>query len=196
LDQTAPNTDEPVDSFQADPANPTPACPVTATRPLSSPTWAPVDQRPIEERSDVLVYTSQERTEPLTFAGHPQAELFVSADTPDADWVVKLVDVHPDDFSQNLAVGILRGRFRNSEHHPEPLKPGEIYKIVVDLGPVAAQIGKGHRLRVDISGAYFPLFDRNANTGEGPFGKRTLVATEKVYHSPVGMSRLILPCTN
>lgn len=196
LDRIAPNESEPVDSFRADPADPTPACPVTAKRPLSSPTWAPVDQRATETRQDVLVYTTEPLNKPLTFAGNAQAELFVSADTPDADWVAKLVDVHPDGFSQNLAVGILRGRFRDSEQHPTPLKPGQVYKIMVDLGPVAAQLGVGHRLRVDISGAYFPLFDRNPNTGEGPFGKRTRVATEKVYHNRAAMSRLLLPCKN
>jgi len=159
-----------------------------------SATWAPVDQRPIETRDDVLVYTSMPFTEPLTFAGNAKAELSVSANTPDADWVVKLIDVHPNGFAQNLAVGILRGRFRDSELHPAPLKPGKVYGITIDLGPIAAQIRKGHRLRVDICGAYFPLFDRNPNTAEGPFGKRSAVATELVYHDPARISQIILPC--
>jgi len=107
----------------------------------------------------VLVYTSATLTEPLAFAGNAQAELFVSADTPDADWVVKLIDVHPDGFAQNLAIGILRGSFRESEVMPALLEPNKTYQVTVDLGPIAAQIGKGHRLRVDICGAYFPLFD-------------------------------------
>ncbi|QDT44787.1 Cocaine esterase [Gimesia alba] len=194
LDLCPSTTDEATDRFQADPNDPAPACPVTEKRPLISATWAPVDQRPIEKRNDVLVYTSEPYTEPLTFAGNAQAKLFVSADTPDADWVVKLIDVHPDGFSQNLAVGILRGRFRNSEQQPTPLKPGEVYEITVDLGPIAAQIGKGHRLRVDICGAYFPLFDRNPNSGEGPFGKNAKISTERVYHDPIRPSRIILPC--
>ena len=66
--------------------------------------------------------------------------------------------------------------------------------MTVDLGPVAAQIGTGHRLRVDICGAYFPLFDRNPNTAEGPFGKDSAVATEYVYHDRTRMSRILLPC--
>jgi len=194
LDRSPSINKEAVDSFKADPSDPAPACPVTDARPLISATWAPVDQRPIEQRDDVLVYTTKALTKPLTFAGNAQAKLFVSADTPDADWVVKLIDVHPDGFSQNLTVGILRGRFRNSELHPTPLEPNKVYEITVDLGPIAAQIGKGHRLRVDICGAYFPLFDRNPNTAEGPFGKKSLVATEKVYHDPAHPSRIILPC--
>ncbi|MCA9012831.1 MAG: X-Pro dipeptidyl-peptidase, partial [Planctomycetaceae bacterium] len=67
----------------------------------------------------------------------------------------------------NLTVGILRGRFRDSELDSKLLTPGEVYRIAVDLGPVAAQIAPGHRLRVDVCGAYFPLFDRNANTADG-----------------------------
>ncbi len=194
LDQSPPISNEVADSFQADPDDPSPACPVTKSRPFMGATWAPVDQRPIEKRDDVLVYTSVPFTEPLTFAGNVKAKLFVSADTPDADWVVKLIDVHPDGFAQNMAVGILRGSYRNSELHPSPLKPDQVYEVTIDLGPIAAQLRKGHRLRVDICGAYFPLFDRNPNSAEGPFGKRSLVSTEKVYHDQIRMSHIVLPC--
>lgn len=193
LDRSVPAADEPTDRFRADPADPTPACPVTDARPLHLASWAPVDQRVIEDRDDVLVYTSEPLKDPLAFAGNARAELFVSADTRDADWVVKLVDVHPDGAAWNLAVGILRGQFRDSELHPHPLVPGEIYKVTVDLGPIAAQIAAGHRLRVDICGAYFPLFDRNSNTGAGPFGAASAIATESVYHTPVRASRILLP---
>ena len=141
----------------------------------------------------MLVFTSEPLTEPLRFAGNARAELFVSADTPDADWTVRLTDVHPDGASYNLAVGILRGRYRNSELQPELLTPGEVYQITVDLGPIAAQLAPGHSLRVDISGAYFPLFDRNPNTAEGIFGKSSVTSTESVYHAPHTPSRIILP---
>lgn len=194
LDRLAPQADEPTDAFRADPDDPVPACPVTATRGLFEATWAPVDQRSIEERKDVLVYSTEPLKVPLTFAGDAQLELFVSADTPDADWVAKLIDVHPNGFSQNLAVGILRGRFRDSEHSPTPLQPGQVYRLLIDLGPIAAQLQPGHRLRIDVCGSYFPLFDRNTNTGEGPFGKKTMVSTEKVYHGLKTSSRLLLPC--
>ena len=193
LDRTAPNSDEQADRFQADPANPAPACPVTDKTPLHAAHWAPVEQGLIEERSDVLVYSTAPLTEPLSFAGNAKAELFVSANTPDADWIVKLIDVHPDGTSYNLAVGILRGRYRESESHSKLLTPGETYKITVDLGPIAAQLAAGHQLRIDICGAYFPLFDRNPNTTEGIFGKGTAIATETVFHSSVKPSRIILP---
>jgi putative CocE/NonD family hydrolase len=189
-----PQRDEPADSFCADPARPVPACPLSNKRPLRFATWGPVDQRSLEDRDDVLVYTSDELNEPLTFAGHIEAKLHVSVDTPDADWAVKLVDVRPDGFAQNIATGILRGRYRNSLLRSEPMRPGEVYEITVDLGPCAATIAKGHRLRVDICGSLFPLYDRNPNTGEGPFGSGTAIATERVHHSPGALSRVILPC--
>lgn len=194
LDRMAPTEQELHDQFRADPHDPVPACPFHEQRSLIDATWAPVDQRSIEARPDVLVYTSEPLERPLTFAGNARMELFVSADTPDADWVVKLVDVHPDGFAQNLAVGIQRGRFRDSELKPQPMQPHEVYCLNVDLGPIAAQLDVGHKLRVDICGAYFPLFDRNPNTGEGPFDPRTQVATEKVFHNPDVASRLLLPC--
>ena len=193
ISRTAPAADEPHDEFRADPANPVPACPVTPQRPLNAAVWAPVDQRPLEDRPDVLVYNSEPLVEPLRIAGDVKAELYVSADAPDADWVVKLVDVHPDGFAQNLNVGILRARYRKSELQPELLAPGEVTKIIVDLGPVAAQLGVGHTLRVDVCGAYFPLFDRNPNTAAGPFGRETAVAAERVHHTPRHPSRILLP---
>ena len=194
LTREAPSHAEPADTFRADPANPVPACPVTATRPVKAAVWGPVDQSANEDRDDVLVYTGDTLAEPLSFAGNIEATLHVSADTPDADWAVKLVDVHPDGFAQNLATGILRGRYRESLLKPTPLKPGEVVEIRVDLGPCAATVATGHKLRVDVCGSLFPLYDRNPNTGEGPFGSRTTVATEQVHHRPGALSQIVLPC--
>ena len=193
LNRQSPTGEEPVDTFLADPAKPVPACPVTETRPVKAAVWGPVDQSALEDRDDVLVYTSDVLTEPLSFAGNVEAKLFVSADTPDADWAVKLVDVRPDGYAQNIATGILRGRYRDSLLQPSPLEPGKIYEITVDLGPCAATIAKGHRLRVDICGSLFPLYDRNSNTAKGPFDASTLISTESVYHSSFKASRIVLP---
>ncbi len=193
LNRQVPTANEPVDTFRADPANPVPACPVTETRPMKAAVWGPVDQSALEDRDDVLVYSSDVLTEPLSIAGTIEAKLFVSADTPDADWAGKLVDVRPDGFAQNLATGILRGRYRDSLLQSSPLESGKVYEITVDLGPCAAMIANGHRLRVDICGSLFPLYDRNPNTGEGPFGAKTLVSTESVYHTSLKASRIVLP---
>ena len=193
LSREAPTQDEPSDTFRADPANPAPSTPITATRPLKAAVWGPVDQRTTDDRDDVLVYTSEPLTEPISFAGNAEAKLHVSTDMPDADWAVKLIDVHPDGFAQNIARGILRGRYRSSLLKPELMQPGQVYEINVDLGPVAATLAKGHQLRVDISGADFPLYDRNPHTAEGIFSSKTAIATETVHHKPGALSRIVLP---
>ena len=193
LSRTAAEHEEPADSFRADPADPVPACPVTAERPVRAAVWGPVDQGPLADRDDVLVYATGPLAGPLTFAGRVEARLHVSTDTPDADWAVKLVDVHPDGRAYNLATGILRGRYRRSLVKPEPMPPGVVQEIAVDLGPCAATILPGHRLRIDVCGSLFPLYDRNPNTGRGPFDGTTAIATERVHHGPQARSRLILP---
>jgi putative CocE/NonD family hydrolase len=135
-------------------------------------------------------------TTPLTFAGNAEAKLHVSTDTTDADWAVKLIDVHPDGFAQNMARGILRGRYRASLLKPELMQPGQVYEITVDLGPVAATIAKGHQLRVDISGADFPLYDRNPGTDKPSRDTRPSDwkrARQQVLHSATAPSTLELP---
>ncbi len=193
LSREAPTSDQRSDAFRADPSQPVPACPVTDKRPIKAAVWGPVDQGALEDRDDVLIYSSQPLAEPLTFAGNIEAKLFVSTDRPDADWVVKVVDVRPDGVAINLATGILRGRYRHSLLKPELMKPGEVYEITVDLGPCAAALAKGHQLRVDICGSLFPLYDRNPNTAEGIFGNKTAIATEQVHHQPGALSRIVLP---
>ena len=193
LTREAPQGHAPTDTFRADPAKPTPSNPVTKERPLKAAVWGPVDQRTTEDGQDVLVYTSEPLKAPLTFAGNAEARLYVSTDTPDADWAVKLIDVHPDGFAQNIARGILRGRYRDNLLKPALMQPGQVYEITVDLGPVAATIAPGHQLRVDISGADFPLYDRNPNTAEGIFSSKTALATEQVHHKPGALSRIVLP---
>jgi putative CocE/NonD family hydrolase len=155
--------------------------------------WGPVDQQLAQDRPDVLVYLTPKLSQPLRLAGQPRAELWVSADTPDADWVVKVIDVRPDGYCHSLATGIRRGSARDSELDRTPLVPEKKYLLQIDLGHTAARLDPGHRLAVQVTGSSFPIFERNTNTGEGPTGVRTLVATEKVYHEASHASRVILP---
>jgi putative CocE/NonD family hydrolase len=192
LSWQSPHMDESADTFRSDPANPVPAVPSGPGRSRYTAAWGPFDQRSTEDRDDVLVY-DMPLSEPRVIAGPLQAELWVSADTPDADWVIKLLDVRPDGFAQNIATGIQRGSFRDSELNPTPLRPGETYRIRVDVGHVAARLDPGHTLRVEVAGSCFPLYDRNPNTGEGPGGTATRVATEKLLHTGSAASRLFLP---
>jgi putative CocE/NonD family hydrolase len=160
-----------------------PAVPARNGRKLFETIWGPVDQGTTEDRPDVLVYSTAPLVHPLRFAGPLQAELHVQSDTPASDWVVKMMDVRPDGFAQNLAVGIQRAARR----------PGQRYRIIVDVGHVAATIASGHILRVEVTGSYFPLYDRNTNTGEGPEGTRVVTAHQRVNHTQGAASRLLLP---
>ncbi|MGI8988343.1 MAG: CocE/NonD family hydrolase [Bryobacteraceae bacterium] len=184
---------EPADLFEADPADPVPAVPAMHGRKPFEAIWGPVDQGPTEDRKDVLVYSTVPLPRGIRFAGPLKADLAVGTDTPDADWVVKIVDVRPDGFTQNLAVGIQRSSFRQPGLKPAALVTGQHYRIEVDLGHAAARIATGHRLRVEVLGSCFPLYDRNTNTGEGPFSARTLVARQTVEHTAGAASRVLIP---
>ncbi len=155
--------------------------------------WGPMDQRPVERRNDVLVYTTRPLREDTDVIGPVRALLYVATSARDTDFTAKLVDVAPGGYARNLTDGILRLRYRNSLELPEPAKEGEIYRITVDAGVTGNTFLKGHRIRLEISSSNFPRFDRNPNTG-------TLVATETrllkaaqtVYHDREHPSRLVL----
>ncbi len=159
------------------------------------------DQRFAAARPDVLVYQTDVLEDSLTVVGPIEAELYVSTTGTDADWVVKVIDVFPDDaenpkpnpqqyemggFQQLIRGEIMRGKFRNSYEHPEPFKPGEVTKVKLTLQDVAHTFLKGHKIMVQIQSSWFPFFDRNPqkfcdiyNANENDFQK----ATHRVYHS-------------
>ncbi len=119
---------------------------------------APVcaDQRTVECRADVLVYSTPALTEPITIAGDVSAVLYVSADVEDTDVFVKLVDVYPDGTAYNLADSCLRLRYRDGLDQPEKLVPGEIYRIEITGITTANYFPAGHRLRIEIAGLQLP----------------------------------------
>src|SRR5262249_18004454 len=127
--------------------------------------WGPMDQRPVEKRPDVLVYTSAPLKRDLEVVGQVRVVLYASTSAKDTDFTAKLVDVLPDGEARNLTDGILRLRYRDSLVAPELAKPGEIYKLAIEAGPTANLFQKGHRIRLEISSSNFPRFDRNPNTG-------------------------------
>jgi putative CocE/NonD family hydrolase len=155
--------------------------------------WGPMDQRPVEQRRDVLVYTSGPLKEDLEAIGPVQVVLYVSSSARDTDFTAKLVDVFPDGYARNLTDGILRMRYRNSLSQPEPLTPGGVYRVTVDAGVTGNVFLKGHRIRVEVASSNFPRFDRNPNTG-GPVAQETrlLKASQTVYHDREHPSQLVL----
>jgi putative CocE/NonD family hydrolase len=156
--------------------------------------WGPMDQRPVEQRKDVLVYTTKPLKHDLEVVGPIQAVLYVASSAKDTDFTAKLVDVYPDGEARNLTDGILRLRYRNSLEKPELAVPGQIYRVTIDAGVTGNVFLKGHRIRLEISSSNFPRFDRNANTG-GPVEQaaRLVAATQTIYHDAAHPSSLILP---
>jgi putative CocE/NonD family hydrolase len=181
------------DHYAYDPNNPVPT--LGGNNCCGTPTQAgPKDQRPIESRDDVLVYTSEALAAPVAIAGPVKMRLFASTDGRDTDWMVKLVDVHPNGFAMNIAEGILRGRFRNGLDKMELLEPNRPYEFEIDMAGTANVFQAGHRIRVDITSSNFPQFDRNPNTGDA-LGSSTRIRTAKqtVHHGSARPSQIVLP---
>jgi putative CocE/NonD family hydrolase len=155
------------------------------------------DQRAIEVRNDTLVYTSNPLKADLEVTGPLRAEVFASSSAKDTDFIVKVNDVHPDGYSQNITPplsGVIRARYRDSESEPSLLKPGGIYKFDIGLLFTSHVFREGHRIRVSITSSYFPHLDRNPNTGH-PFGEDSemICASQIIYHDHKHPSRIILP---
>ena len=193
LSTTAPNS-EPSDSYVYDPANPIPTiggplcCDPTHLKPGAR------DQRSAETRADVLVYSTRPFTEDVEVTGPVNVELYVESSALDTDFTAKLVDVGPDGFARNLTDGIIRARYRDSREKAELLKPGQVYKLSIDLWSTSNVFLKGHALRLEISSSNFPRFDRNLNTAEQPeSGQRFISATNVIFHDHKRPSALILP---
>jgi putative CocE/NonD family hydrolase len=189
LDARAPG-EEPADHFVYDPDDPVP------TRGGNTLILAMgvQDQRPVEARADVLVYTSGVLTEPLEVTGPIAVALHAASSAADTDVTAKLVDVRPDGYAQNLADGIVRGRYRDARESPALLTPGEVSRFTIDLWATSHVFRPGHRIRVEISSSNFPRFDRNLNTGEdAATGTRWQVARQTVFHDARYPSHIVLP---
>jgi putative CocE/NonD family hydrolase len=193
LSWDAPGETSSPDRYSYDPERPVPStggnnCCGTPTR------SGPRDQRPIESRADVLVYTSEPLSRELEITGPVKVALYASSDAPDTDFVAKLIDVFPDGRAINMCEGITRARYRESAARPKLLEPGKTYEFTIDLIGTSNVFLPGHRVRVDIASSHFPQFDRNPSTGE-PFGVSTKVrvARQTIQHSPAHPSHILLP---
>ena len=185
-----PPGQEPPDSFRYDPHDPVPT---RRGNTLIIP-YGAADQREVEDRRDVLVYTSDPLPEDLEVTGPVKVRLFAASSARDTDFTAKLVDVRPSGYSQNLQDGIIRARFRASSEHPSPITPGQVHAYTIDLWATSHVFAAGHRIRVEISSSNFPRFDRNPNTG-APLGQnsRLEIAHQTVHHSNAHPSHILLP---
>jgi putative CocE/NonD family hydrolase len=206
-----PASGEAYDEYVSDPAKPVPfrarpSQPVGYTPNLSWVRWLVDDQREYSGRTDVLTYTSEVLTKPIKISGEPIAHLIAATTGTDADWVVKLIDVYPDEVAGQPELGgsqlpismdILRGRYRESLSDPKPIEPNKplLYKFAL---PTANHVFlPGHKMMVQVQSSWFPLYDRNPQTfvpniffaQPGDYKK----ATDRVYHAPGEASFVDLP---
>jgi len=166
------------DSFVSDPAHPVPYRP-RPIEPTYYPkgsgwyTWLLEDQRFVQGRPDVLSWETEPLTEDVVLAGEVTAKLFASTTGQDADWVVKLIDVYPEDYPPDFKLGgyqlmiandVFRGRFHQSFERPVPLKPNVITPFAIDLHTQSYRFKAGHKIMVQVQSTWFPLIDRNPQT--------------------------------
>jgi hypothetical protein len=199
------------DEYISDPAHPVPyrarpSQPIGYALPLTWPQWLVDDQREASGRSDVLTYTTDVLTAPVHILGQPIANLVASTSGTDSDWVVKLIDVYPDQVADHpelggyqlaVAMDIFRGRYRESLATPKAIEPGKPLAYRFNLPPTNHVFLPGHRIMVQVQSSWFPLYDRNPQTfvpnifWAKPEDYRE--ATQRVYHAPGEASAVELP---
>ena len=211
-DFTPPTSAEARDtSYVSDPAKPVPFRPrpdqpVGYSGDMTWPQWLVDDQRPYSGRTDVLAFESAVLTHPVTIAGQPQVHLVAATSGTDSDWVVKLIDVYPDQVAAEpqlggyqlaIAMDIFRGRYRTSFSQPHALTPNKPLLYTFELPTANHVFLPGHRIMVQVQSSWFPLYDRNPQTYVGNifFAKPGdyVRATQRVYHAPGEASYIDLP---
>jgi hypothetical protein len=191
---TEPPGDQPPDVYLADPYDPVPTRGGQTCCYPAQLTAGAYDQRVVEERPDVLVYSTPPLERDLEVTGSIEVVLYASNSAPDADFTAKLVDVAPDGYARNLTDGILRGRYREGTDRSRLLEPGRVCEYRIDAGATSNLFRRGHRIRLEIVSSNFPRFDRNPQTGE-PAAEASLLAPalQTVHHDRAYPSRVILP---
>lgn len=191
LATAAPSVSSSSSRYLYDPANPVPT---VGGNNLTIPAGS-FDQRSVENRPDVLVFSTPILTQPLAIAGRVTARLFIASSAVDTDFTVKLTDVYPDGRSMLMLDGIARTRFRQGFDKEVLMRPGEVVEVEVDLWSTAQVFNAGHQLRVTLSSSNAPRFRVNPNTG-APLAEEDgtlLTAEQTLYHDASHPSRLILP---
>jgi len=179
--------DEPFDQYTYDPDNPVPFPLGDADNPI-------LDQRVVERRDDVLVYTTPILKNNVNVVGQIRAKIFASSSAVDTDFVAKLVDVYPNDMAIWLQIGIIRARYRTSYKQSKLINPNVVYEYSIDMNYTANQFKKGHRIRLEISSSAFPTFLKNQNTGNDiGTDRESIIARQKIYHNKEYPSYLELP---
>jgi putative CocE/NonD family hydrolase len=152
------------------------------------------DQRSVEQRQDVLVYTTPPFDEAVEIIGPLKVVVYASTEGKSTDFTAKLIEVRQDGYARIIEDGIKRGPDAASDISVKVMEPGKVYRFTVDLGATAISVARGHRLRVEISSSNFPKYSRNPNTGEFPeYATEFKKVRQTVYHSPEYPSHVVLP---
>ena len=182
------------DTYTYDPANPVPTIggPLCCDSDHLAP--GPRDQRKVEERSDVLVYSTSPLEHDLEVTGPVRLDFFAASSAVDTDFTAKLVDLYPDGTAINLTEGIVRARYRDSQENPTQLTPRQVYALTIDLWATSNVFKPGHRIRLEVSSSNFPRFDRNLNTGvPAATSEKMASASNTILHDQSHPSALVLP---
>jgi putative CocE/NonD family hydrolase len=185
--------DAPADLFDYDPAYPVPSLGGNVC--CSMVPSGPWDQRPVERRDDVLIYTTGPVRERVEITGPISMTLYAATSAKDTDWTAKLVDVYPNGYALNIQSGIVRARYREGAgKQANFIQPGRSYEYNIDMWATSYVFDLGHRIRLEISSSDFPRFDRNLNTGEDPESSTHMeTAHQTIYHNRQNPSHLVLP---
>lgn len=182
------------DSYTYDPMNPVPALGGGVCCNADAALGGSFDQRGIEARADVLVYTSEPVEDDLEITGTIRATLYVSSDAKDTDFTIKLVDVYPDGTAYNIDDTIFRARYREGYDKQVFMEDGEVYELNLTPMSTSYQFKKGHSIRVEVSSSKFPQYMRNLNTGGNNYDETEgVVARNTLHHSEQYPSRIVLP---
>ncbi len=187
-----PATDKP-DQFVYDPMSPVPSYGGNVCCTGNAVTGGAFDQRDMEARDDILVYTSEPFKNGMEFSGPIEATLYVSSDVKDTDITVKVIDVLPDGTAYNLDETIQRLRYRNGYDKPVVwMEPGRVYKVTLQPMVTSNYFGRDHRVRIEVSSSNFPRFDRNMNTGGKNYDEVSgVVAHTAIHHSTQYPSKIV-----
>jgi putative CocE/NonD family hydrolase len=152
------------------------------------------DQNRNRGRRDVLVYQTGPLGKAIEVTGEPVVELFASSSAADTDWIVKLVDVSPEDVARDVSTGVMRARYRGGFDKERFLTPGEVVKYTIHMKATSNEFLAGHRIRVDVTSSDFPSYDRNHNTAVNQnFDGELRVAEQTVLHGGATASAIVLP---
>ncbi len=188
-----PSADRP-DRFTYDPMNPVMSYGGNVCCQGNAVTPGSFDQRKVEGRSDVLVYTSEPFQEGAEVSGPMTPTLYVSSDAKDTDFTVKVIDVYPDGRAYNLDESIQRMRYRDGYDRPLAwMEAGKVYQVTLQPLTTSNYFDRGHRLRIEVSSSNFPRFDRNLNTGGNNYDEAAgVVAHNAVHHSRQYPSQVVI----